>query len=137
MDADNHVEDLVNLVFEVTGRLRNGFNATASELGLPPAQALALTRLDAPAPMRDLAEWLSCDASNVTGIVDGLEQRGLVTREPSPTDRRVKFLVLTKAGERKRAELNTLTTTKATQLFKLPAGEQKQLRELLTKVLAE
>nr|WP_207929076.1 MarR family winged helix-turn-helix transcriptional regulator [Actinomadura sp. 6K520] len=61
--------------------------------------------LSAPAPMRQLAARLRCDASHVTGIVDGLERRGLVERRPAPDDRRVKHLVPTGEGERKRALL--------------------------------
>src|SRR3954452_14526303 len=53
----------------LSGLLRVEFNAAAAELGLPPSQALALANLSSPAPMRRLAEWLSCEASNVTGIV--------------------------------------------------------------------
>ena len=40
-------------------------------------------------PMGRLAETLACDASNVTGLVDRLESRGLVRRQPSAADRRV------------------------------------------------
>src|SRR3954470_17947274 len=58
-----------------------------------------------PLPMRRLADTLSCDASNVTGLVDRLESRGLVRRAPSPDDRRVKVLELTPAGSRLRTQL--------------------------------
>ncbi|WP_119727231.1 MarR family winged helix-turn-helix transcriptional regulator [Thermomonospora amylolytica] len=119
-DADQVVTELTDLVFQVAGRLRADFNATAAELDLPPAQALALINLRSPAPMRDLAELLACDASNVTGIVDGLERRGLVVRRPSPTDRRVRHLVLTEEGERRRAELRARSHDKAAGIFALP-----------------
>ena len=45
--------------------------------------------------MSELANALFCDNSNVTGIVDRLEERGLVRREAAEGDRRVKLLVLT------------------------------------------
>lgn len=48
--------------------------------------------------MRGLATLLACDASNVTGIVDRLEARGLVRREASAADRRVKNVVATGEG---------------------------------------
>jgi DNA-binding MarR family transcriptional regulator len=48
--------------------------------------------------MRQLAARLRCDASHVTGIVDGLERRGLVERWPAPDDRRVKHLMPTEEG---------------------------------------
>ena len=49
--------------------------------------------------MSGLAELLFCDASNVTGIADRLEARGLIERRSAGGDRRVKVLALTSAGE--------------------------------------
>ena len=49
-------------------------------------------------PMSAVAERLFCDASNVTGMVDRLEARGLLERRDSPRDRRVKLIALTDEG---------------------------------------
>jgi DNA-binding MarR family transcriptional regulator len=62
-------------------------------------------RAGAAHPHGELAETLSCHASNVTGLVDRLESRGLLRRRPAPADRRVKVLVLTPTGLRLRALL--------------------------------
>ena len=51
-----------------------------------------------PLPMRKLARKLKCEPSNVTGIVDRLEARGLVERRPDPADRRVKLAAATEEG---------------------------------------
>src|SRR5438046_10465836 len=77
----------------------------ASEFELSPAQChvLHLIEPDRPIPMGRLAEALACDASNVTGLVDRLESRGLVRRQPSAEDRRIKVLLLTPAGARLRS----------------------------------
>src|SRR5437763_6488875 len=80
------------------GQQRRRFLIAASELDLHPAQAGALLQLDSPLPMHHLATLLGCDNSNVTGLVDRLEARGLVARQPSPDDRRVKHVVLIEAG---------------------------------------
>ncbi len=56
--------------------------------------------------MGRLAETLACDASNVTGLVDRLESRGLIVRQASPADRRVKVLALTPTGARLREQLH-------------------------------
>src|ERR1700730_15004896 len=76
----------------------------AAELQLSPAQChvLHLIEPERPIPMGQLSETLACDASNVTGLVDRLESRGLVRRRPSAGDRRVKVLVLTPTGYRLR-----------------------------------
>ncbi|SEF49042.1 DNA-binding transcriptional regulator, MarR family [Thermomonospora echinospora] len=128
-----HIE-LTELVFRVAGRLRDCFTAAAADLDLPPAQAQALANLDFPAPMRKLADVMACDASNVTGIVDGLERRGLVLRQPDPHDRRVKLVVLTDEGHRRRQALRTHSAEAAAQVFGLPPDDQRALRDLLTRV---
>ncbi|MEU3778736.1 MarR family transcriptional regulator [Streptomyces sp. NPDC032472] len=74
------------------------FAAAAARYGLTSTQAKVLAQLDGPLPMRGLATLLVCDASNVTGIVDRLEARELVRREPDAADRRVKNVVATDAG---------------------------------------
>lgn len=130
----SHVE-LTELVFRVAERLRHCFNAAAAGLDLPPAQAQALANLDFPAPMRQLADVMACDASNVTGIVDGLERRGLVVRRPSPNDRRVKLVVLTEEGRRRREALRAHTAEAAAQVFALPPDDQQALRDLLARVV--
>ena len=81
------------------------FAAAVAELDLAPAQARALHELDLDRPisMRELAERLKSDPSNVTGLIDRLEARGLVERRPDPTDRRIKGLALTPAGAQLRA----------------------------------
>src|ERR1043165_1457995 len=79
--------------------------AVASEFELSPAQCHVLHLIEPgqPIPMGRLAEALACDASNVTGLVDRLECRGLVRRHASEEDRRSKVLDLTASGVRLRA----------------------------------
>src|SRR2546425_10385537 len=75
----------------------------ASEFELSPAQChvLHLIEPDRPVPMGRIAEALACDASNVTGLIDRLESRGLVHRQPSADDRRGKVLELPPHGARR------------------------------------
>src|SRR5262245_39086312 len=86
---------------------REHLPSSAADFNLSPAQwhVLHLLEPDRPLPMGRLAQTLSCDASNVTGLVDRLEARGLVQRRPSSDDRRVKVLALTASGSRVRAQL--------------------------------
>ncbi len=49
--------------------------------------------------MRELASRINYDASNLTALIDRLHSRGLIERRPDDTDRRVKSLSLTSAGE--------------------------------------
>ena len=78
----------------------------AQEFKLAPQQMIALRILGGgPRKMSELADALFCDNSNVTGIVDRLEEHGLVRREAAEGDRRVKLIVLTEEGEWMRKEI--------------------------------
>lgn len=49
-------------------------------------------------PMRVIGQRLQVHPTSVTNAVDRLEEAGLVTREPHPTDRRTTLVRLTRAG---------------------------------------
>ena len=93
-------EEIVEHLFGLVDRLRSEFETAVArfELSVAQAKALRYLALAGPVPMGNLACSLRCDASNVTGIVDRLEQRGLVERQIAPNDRRVKSLVVTRDG---------------------------------------
>jgi MarR family transcriptional regulator, organic hydroperoxide resistance regulator len=107
------------------------FLALARELGLRPPAFGALHLLDQPRTMSDIAAVLHCDNSNVTGIVDGLEEKGLATRQPSSSDRRVKLIALTPEGRRLRARLTRAVEKPPAWLEALSEGDRRALRDLL------
>ena len=109
----------------------------AADLQLSPAQChvLHLIEPDRPVPMGQLAETLACDASNVTGLVDRLESRGLVRRRPSAADRRVKVLVLTQTGTRLRALLVDRMTAPPAAFERLSPREQRTLVRILSRLV--
>src|SRR5213594_4381506 len=108
----------------------------ASEFELSPVQChvLHLIEPDRPIPMGRVAEALACDASNVTGLIDRLESRGLVRRQPSAEDRRVKVLVLTPAGVRLRGAIMEKMTRPPDALSRLSATEQRALVRMLRRL---
>ena len=85
--------------------------------------------------MTELAAMLACDNSNVTGLVDRLEARGLVLRRPAREDRRVKHVVLTSAGMRMRTRLLERVGRPPAGFERLSADEQRQLYDLLHRVV--
>ncbi len=129
--------DAWDLLRTLLGQQRRRFLIAASELELHPAQAGALLHLASPLPMHELADLLVCDNSNVTGLVDRLEGRGLVARQASADDRRVKHVVLTAAGRRLRDRLLERVAQPPAGLTRLSAADQRQLRGLLQQVLDE
>lgn len=76
--------------------------AIGTEFDLSSIQVITLLLVDEhqPRPMKNFCTLYHCDASNITGIVDGLEQKGLVSRQNDPSDRRIKTIHLEAAGKR-------------------------------------
>lgn len=127
------LDQIASLLFGVTEWTRRSFEAVAASFDLTPAQARALLALEQAAPMRSLAELLHCDASNVTGIADRLEARGLVVRQAAEGDRRVKLLAITRDGTRLRARLEAAIAEASPIMTALTADEREALRLLLGK----
>ena len=126
---------LVKFFFAQRGHLPS----SRGELDLSPVQCHVLQLIEPgrPLPMGRLAETLSCDASNVTGLVDRLESRGLVRRRPSADDRRVKVIHLTPAGSRLRSQLLKRMTGGSLPLSRLSREQQRMLVEILGALVDE
>ena len=105
-----------------------------SAAGLSPAQAHTLRTLESLHSQRELAGFLGCDASNVTGIVDRLEALGLAERRIDPEDRRVRQVVLTDAGRARRDDLYD-RISRGSPLARLSASELVDFVALLRKMV--
>jgi len=92
---------------------------------------------DEPIAMSALAERLFCDASNVTGLVDRLEARGLVERGSAANDRRVKALTLTPAGVALRDQVMAVMSEPPDAIAALPAADQRALRDILARAVEQ
>jgi DNA-binding MarR family transcriptional regulator len=108
-------------------------------LDLSPVQCHVLHLIEPgrPLPMNRLADTLSCDASNVTGLVDRLESRGLVRRQPSAEDRRVKVLQLTSSGSKLRTQLLRQMAGRSRPLARLSPEQRRMLVEILEALVDE
>jgi DNA-binding MarR family transcriptional regulator len=106
------------------------------ETGLPlaPVRALLVLPLTGSLSMRQLARRLGCDNSYVTPLVDALEKRGLAVRQPHPTDRRVKVIVLTPEGLKYAKQLQLADTTPPAAFSALSEAEVATLCGLLRKL---
>lgn len=124
---------LITRLFFLEGKPR--FPAIAAELDLSPPQALALRLLDRPRPMGELAQAMHCDRSNITGIVDRLEENGLARRVGAERDRRVKLIEATEEGRRVREELTQRLAEAPEAIAGLPERDARTLRDILHKAL--
>jgi DNA-binding MarR family transcriptional regulator len=129
--------EVVGLWFEMQARLEAHFGRLAAEHGLSAVQAKVLMQLpsDGAVTMRSLADQLQYDASNLTGVIDRLEDRGAVRRQPHPQDRRVKGVVLTEEGGRLRQTFWRQLTGRSGPLGQLDRQELADLRALLSGAL--
>jgi DNA-binding MarR family transcriptional regulator len=112
-------------------------NQIADDFGITPqtAKALHLLPLRGSLTMKELASDMWCDQSNVTGVIDRLEARGLVERRPSEADRRVKCVLLTVAGKRLRRKLDERFSESPPAIAALSDADKKTLREILERTL--
>lgn len=112
--------------------------AAASEaLDLSFARVRALRRLAAePLTLRALAAELSADPPYVTLMIDDLEQRGLVERNPHPEDRRAKLVSLTPAGGQAAAKAERILNEPPRALRDLDSKQLDALLGVLEKLSA-
>jgi DNA-binding MarR family transcriptional regulator len=84
----------------------------------------------------DLASSIDVSPRNVTGLVDHLEEDGLVERQPDPEDRRATLVRLTTAGESKLAEVrNDKDLAHTTLIADFSDEELQMLRHLCLKLV--
>lgn len=136
-DASAPAREAAEALFEVLMAQKRLTQSIAREFGLSLQQLAALRNL-VPGdgiPMSGLAEALSCDAANVTGVVDKLEARRLVRRSAS-RDRRVRLLETTRRGAELREKILARLREPMPWITALASEEQALLRDLLRKGLA-
>ncbi|MEU9984678.1 MarR family transcriptional regulator [Streptomyces sp. NPDC050856] len=136
--ADPLTLEVVELIGTVVARYHEEYEQAAARHSLTGAQARVLTLLTLePLPMRRIARSLRCEPSNITGIVDRLEARGLVERRPDPADRRVKLAAPTDEGRATARRLRDALDFAREPLAALSDGERTSLRDLLRRMLGE
>ncbi|GGS02331.1 MULTISPECIES: MarR family winged helix-turn-helix transcriptional regulator [Streptomyces] len=130
--------EVLELIGEIVARFYADYEEAAGEHTLtgPQARLLSLLSLE-PLPMRKLAQKLKCEPSNVTGIVDRLESRGLVERRPDPADRRVKVAAATEQGREVARDLREGLRFAREPLAGLSEEERRSLRDLLRRMLGD
>jgi len=131
-------DELWELLIEFSLSQRVWWTEVCDGLGLTPTQGLALRLLDPQVPMamNALADNLVCDASNVTGVVDKLEARGLIERKAAEHDRRVKMLAVTEKGRELRKSLFAEAAKPPAPIAALPKDVREKLSDALRALVA-
>ena len=102
-------EDLGVMVFRLGRRLLAMEQPILDRHGLTMWAYAVLTALN-DRPMRTqaaLADSIGADKTRLIRVLDDLQRRGLIDREPDPADRRVRLLALTDAGRQAHRAVRT------------------------------
>jgi DNA-binding MarR family transcriptional regulator len=114
------------------------FGEVSREHGCTPQQAQLLCMLvPGPVGMTELSRALHLEKSSLTGLVDRVERRGLVTRVPDGTDRRALWITLTEDGARlANATHNGVTARLDGLATQLPAEDLAFVTSVIQQLLA-
>ena len=129
--AANAAREAQRYFFEIGMQHRQRAGASLAALDL----TFRLLDPERPLPMSALAERLFCDASNVTGLADRLESRGLVRRQSAEGDRRVKALTITPAGIALRKRVLAIMTEPPAAIAALSDEDKEALRDILARAV--
>jgi len=125
------------LLAQVGGRAAQEFAKALMPLKLIPADA-GILRLLSHSPgisQQDLARKLDMHASRLVAVIDALEERGLVIREPNAQDRRIYSLRLTDAGEQMLRAIGEVARAHNEAIcFGLDPAERAELAGLLQRI---
>jgi len=107
-----------------------GLGLTAGE-----ARTLAHVALSPATRQTTLAARMNVEPMTLVGFLDRLESRGLVEREPDPTDRRAKIVRLTPRSEPTLGQVRKIIeTVQAAAMQGFQPEEVKTLRDLLIRL---
>jgi DNA-binding MarR family transcriptional regulator len=140
MSTTNFQDDLNWLLIKASMVAKQRLLKVAEDHDLSLMQALTLCLLEPgdTVPMSSISDWLTCDPSNVTGIVERLSNDLFIERREKSTDRRVKTIQLTPSGIAIREKLlPKIDQDSAINLAQLTEEERKTLRTLILKTLPE
>ncbi|MFY9934136.1 MAG: MarR family transcriptional regulator [Streptosporangiaceae bacterium] len=107
---------------------RRAAEASMAPGGLRPRHLIALRLLSehGPASQQGLADVLSLDPSNVVGLLNELEERGLITRRRDPADRRRHIVELSAQGDKELGLANARLSCVEDDLLQVLTAEERE-----------
>jgi DNA-binding MarR family transcriptional regulator len=135
---ETSIGEVFELLDQAAKNLRRIQRLTIHESGLTPPQYQVLHHLreQDKLPLKDLASACNCTRATITGLVDGLESKGLVSRKPNPDDRRSLLAELTEEGHSLQGQTPSLDKIYSECCAGLSQEEFRHLGLLLSKLNA-
>ncbi len=133
-------DSLGELLPDAARSLRRRWLAALAPWDLSPHHIRALRRIaELGSPrLSVVAEGLRIAPRSATDVVDALEERSLVAREPDPSDRRAVCVRLTPEGEQVMGEIGAARRREADAWFgRLTGAQQDDLARLLAVLLED
>jgi DNA-binding MarR family transcriptional regulator len=131
-------QQILPLIDHLARISRRAADAAMADGSLRPRHVIALTVLSERGPMTQHAVGaaLRLDPSNVVGLLNELEERGLITRRRDPADRRRHIVELSTAGSGEVTQTRDQLGVVEDDLFKtLTADERATLYGLLSRAV--
>lgn len=135
-DAERN-DTLAEAFWSLARQLRRASLASLARWDITPSQSRALRVLTRHGVMRlsDLAEHLRIAARSTTEVVDSLEDKGLLERQPDPHDRRATLVALTAPGQALGEAIRSSRGTEAERVFdRLSTTDRAHLARILNKL---
>lgn len=129
--------DLMMLLHRTGHALETELTARLAEIGLTPrARCVLSSALDAGLTQTEIADMISIDKTTMVVTMDALESAGYAERQPSPTDRRARVVVVTELGRAIVAKADDLyEEVVGSVLGSLPGDEREGLVNGLTRLV--
>jgi DNA-binding MarR family transcriptional regulator len=126
-------QELWVLLVEAFAGWEERVNEASAAAGLSPVSAWVLVQLDPDHAIsqKQLAARLRCNPSTVVDPTDRLEEKGLVTRRPQASDRRINILTVTPKGRQVRHGLIRRLFDPPEAFRRLPEAEQARFRDAM------
>ncbi|MHB8404861.1 MAG: MarR family winged helix-turn-helix transcriptional regulator [Gammaproteobacteria bacterium] len=134
MNPDHVAEDILLALRRIMRSMDIASRQLISEYGLTTPQLLCLQHLQEQGPMTTgmLAQAVSLSPATVTGILDRMERRGLVTRERRPEDKRRVLVAVTATGRAASEAAPSYLAKRLTQaLERLPEDDRAEIQRVI------
>ncbi len=138
MESDySSLDTLFHLVHAVKRRLQQ--QAEQLDLGIAPMHIRVIKIIDRKGPCTavDIASFLGRDKAQVTRLLNTLIEKGLITREPNPDDKRSHYLRTTEEGDSIVEEIRKIDEETLQQMTRNLKPEELAEFRRMSRVMAE
>jgi DNA-binding MarR family transcriptional regulator len=132
------IQEIIDSIRQLYRTIQLDSSKMSRKYGLTAPQSSVLRMLSKYGPLAstELSRMLYMTPSNITGIIDRMEKKGLVTRIRQPGDRRVVLLQLTEKGAGLSKTLpDPIEEKLSIHLSSLESGQVQQLKNGIYQIL--